>query len=127
MTAHGFAHTPARPAAIRAFPLQGFRPFVRKELVDWIRSWRAVILFGVATSKPRPPFDGPAIVTPATPGSVATSTAVESDAPPSTTTRRSVENDASRSWVAAARTSRPWSRIATWSLIRWTSSRMWVE
>jgi len=50
MTAHGFAHTPARPAAIGAFPLQGFRPFVRKELVEWIRSWRAVILFGVATA-----------------------------------------------------------------------------
>jgi ABC-2 type transport system permease protein len=49
MTAQALAHAPARPAPASVNPFLGIRPFIRKELVEWIRSWRAPILFVVTT------------------------------------------------------------------------------
>ena len=63
----------------------------------------------------------------ATPGISRMPTSVAAFAPPRTTRSVLAVNDPSRTCVGAALTRRPWSRIATWSLTRWTSSRMWVE
>ena len=62
-----------------------------------------------------------------TPGIEAMATAVASSAPPMTTRSWSWSKLARSSAVGAERMSRPPSRIATWSLTRSTSSRMWVR
>jgi ABC-2 type transport system permease protein len=49
MTALGTTQAFARPGAAEVSPLLGTGPFLRKELREWIRSRRALILLGVTT------------------------------------------------------------------------------
>ena len=50
MTALGIAWPDLRPATGGASPLLGLGAFTRKELLEWLKSWRAVILLAVTTA-----------------------------------------------------------------------------
>lgn len=49
MTAFESTQTLAGSGAARPAPLLGLGPFIRKELFEWLRSWRAMILLGITT------------------------------------------------------------------------------
>ncbi len=49
MTAVGSTQAFARPGAAEVSPLLGTGPFIRKELHEWLRSRRALVLLGVTT------------------------------------------------------------------------------
>jgi ABC-type transport system involved in multi-copper enzyme maturation permease subunit len=50
MTALESMQAYATPASSPASPLLGMGPFIRKELSEWLRSWRAVILLGITSA-----------------------------------------------------------------------------